>query len=786
MAAASTSFASERTRVRLAAVVVDPVAMAEGGKRRPSGHLGHFPTEYQGVAATRFRQDTHGGQPCRRCAMRSSRSTQCGFGMAALRWLVAAATAAFFCHAADLGRPTRPLNLTLTAKTATTVTLAWDPSTDDVGVVGYEVLRDGSPVGMAPANGFVATGLTPDRKYTFRVRARDAAGNGSDASNAVLATPMAGAGTVEPVRVRTQFHALVLNYDPMVVADGVRVRAATRFGYRSVDQLVAQYIRLMRLASGGQVEWSVSDRYDLDGFPAPADLGQPTFTAENYVGLRATGYDYWNNPSPRGPDYLGIINDARFEIRRKVNAGEVDAIWVFAPPGTGFWETAMAGPTAFYINGGPIITPELTRNVVFYGFGKEGHQGVGFMCENTGHMTEVLIRDRIAPDWPRNRSTRSFATLNLDNPNRLLVTRAVNEWSYFTQTEATAWDPSLVAPGNSQVGFSHFPPTALSNYDWSTVTYNLENAGGFRVYDGSWSAGNREFHAPYGAGVKALLFDGFGMSDNLGGYQPPAAFSDADVEWTARVTRGEADAHAGFLFRVSRCQAGLNRIKGCYVGINPGRGTIVLARLDDGFVPIAEASRPIGTDTTHHLRLEARGSRLKVYLDGALEPAIDATDGANVTGAFGFASYFTEAHFGELGVVAHAASRSDDWYAYPGGAGGVRDLSPLDWNGDRDVAMDGFYAWWYEHLPKNGGGHHATDLAGGGEMPMIDTWWPYIFDINRFTSTCPFPDIVFPAEDVTPPAAPDRVSGIALGASRIGISWSEATDNVGVTRYEVY
>jgi hypothetical protein len=115
-----------------------------------------------------------------------------------------------------------------------------------------------------------------------------------------------------------------------------------------------------------------------------------------------------------------------------------------------------------------------------------------------------------------------------------------------------------------------------------------------------------------------------------------------------------------------------------------------------------------------------------------------------------------------------------------------RDLSPLEWNGDRDVAMDGFYAWWWEHLPKNGGGHAAKDVETRNDTLLLNTWWPYIFDINRFTTTIPFKDIVFPPEDVTPPDPPAFVQGLALGASRIGLSWNEANDNIGVTRYAVY
>jgi hypothetical protein len=100
--------------------------------------------------------------------------------------------------------------------------------------------------------------------------------------------------------------------------------------------------------------------------------------------------------------------------------------------------------------------------------------------------------------------------------------------------------------------------------------------------------------------------------------------------------------------------------------------------------------------------------------------------------------------------------------------------------------MDGFYAWWWEHLPKNGGAHSATNLQDGTSALLLNTWWPYVFDINCFTNTLPASDIVFAPEDVMPPSTPTEATGLTLGASRIGLSWSEPFDDVGVTRYEVF
>ncbi|MWV43282.1 hypothetical protein GRF59_06520 [Paenibacillus sp. HJL G12] len=92
--------------------------------------------------------------------------------------------------AADTAPPTAPGNLAATAKTATSATLAWTASTDNVGVTGYDVYK-GTTL-AASVNGTTLTaaisGLTPSTAYTFTVKAKDAAGNVSAASNAVTVT----------------------------------------------------------------------------------------------------------------------------------------------------------------------------------------------------------------------------------------------------------------------------------------------------------------------------------------------------------------------------------------------------------------------------------------------------------------------------------------------------------------------------------------------------------------------------------------------------------------------
>jgi Raf kinase inhibitor-like YbhB/YbcL family protein len=84
--------------------------------------------------------------------------------------------------------PTAPGNLRATGSTSTSVTLAWNPSTDNVGVTGYEIFKNNETTPTSTADGSATStivgNLAPNTEYTFTVKAKDAKGNRSPASNA--------------------------------------------------------------------------------------------------------------------------------------------------------------------------------------------------------------------------------------------------------------------------------------------------------------------------------------------------------------------------------------------------------------------------------------------------------------------------------------------------------------------------------------------------------------------------------------------------------------------------
>ncbi|NHM07459.1 secretion protein [Flavobacterium sp. CYK-4] len=90
----------------------------------------------------------------------------------------------------DSTPPTAPV-LTNSLTGITSTFLSWTGATDNVGVVSYDVYRNGVFLVNRTTTTYLVTGLTAATAYTFFVRAKDAAGNVSSNSNVVNVTTQA-------------------------------------------------------------------------------------------------------------------------------------------------------------------------------------------------------------------------------------------------------------------------------------------------------------------------------------------------------------------------------------------------------------------------------------------------------------------------------------------------------------------------------------------------------------------------------------------------------------------
>ncbi|MGD8570407.1 MAG: Calx-beta domain-containing protein, partial [Gammaproteobacteria bacterium] len=79
----------------------------------------------------------------------------------------------------DNQAPTMPQNLRAVPASATDIVVVWDPSSDNIGVAGYNVYRDGELVATTPYPVYTDTGLVGGTDYCYAVEAFDGAGTPS-------------------------------------------------------------------------------------------------------------------------------------------------------------------------------------------------------------------------------------------------------------------------------------------------------------------------------------------------------------------------------------------------------------------------------------------------------------------------------------------------------------------------------------------------------------------------------------------------------------------------------
>lgn len=88
----------------------------------------------------------------------------------------------------DSSAPTAPASLTATGTAINTITLNWQPSTDNTGIRQYRIYYGSTSVVTGSTNPtYTISGLTLNTVYTFTVKAEDLAGNLSAASNSATA-----------------------------------------------------------------------------------------------------------------------------------------------------------------------------------------------------------------------------------------------------------------------------------------------------------------------------------------------------------------------------------------------------------------------------------------------------------------------------------------------------------------------------------------------------------------------------------------------------------------------
>ncbi|WP_342552695.1 carbohydrate binding domain-containing protein [Paenibacillus sp. FSL R7-0652] len=161
---------------------------------------------------------------------------------------------------ADTTPPSVPANLTVTSKASDRVALAWNPSTDNTSVTGYEVFRDGVKIGISPTPAYTDTGLKAAASYMYHVIAYDAAQNKSAASTELRVTtdeaPKSSSVTVYYKQGYTQPN---IHYRPVggiwTIPPGVPIPPSELPGYHKITVDVGTAAGLEAVFNNGSGIW---------------------------------------------------------------------------------------------------------------------------------------------------------------------------------------------------------------------------------------------------------------------------------------------------------------------------------------------------------------------------------------------------------------------------------------------------------------------------------------------------------------------------------------------------
>ncbi|MFT4628187.1 MAG: hypothetical protein ACI8PZ_006882 [Myxococcota bacterium] len=254
---------------------------------------------------------------------------------------------------------------------------------------------------------------------------------------AVLAALSASARAEAPTHAH-HVRVLVLNFDPIVPSSGGQ-RLHEFFGWNDPHTLAQQYISELSSATGGLVQQTIVRWMELDEIPLKADGYQ--YTIDEYVANWQSGGG-WHMP-----DTMKYGQElASHGARTLIDDDLIDEVWLFGAPYFGFWEAAMMGPGAFFINGGVYGSFPSSRPFAVMGFNYE--RGVAEMMHSLGHRVENSI-------------ARVFGGWQIPNPQ--------TDWDLFA---ANAGQSSGL-PG---VGNIHYPANGQSDYDYGNSTPVLSSA----------------------------------------------------------------------------------------------------------------------------------------------------------------------------------------------------------------------------------------------------------------------------------------------------------------------
>ncbi|MEC0093173.1 PQQ-dependent sugar dehydrogenase [Paenibacillus macquariensis] len=304
----------------------------------------------------------------------------------------------------DVFPPTEPTNLLANSVTSTTANISWTASLDDVGVKDYDVYKDNV---LTQANvtstTYTFSGLTPSTTYNFTVKAKDTAGNVSNASSPLTVTTTGQIDTQAPTT-------------PTALVSSSKTSSSVNLAWTASTDNVSVYA------------------YDI--YRNGTLAGSTPTTSFNVTGLTAnTSYSF----TVKARDLAGNISAASTALSVKTNttssdpytpevvASNLETPWAIAlaPDGRIFFTERNSGRIRVVVNGQLKSTPVMTLPSPFYYMPKSEGGLLGLALDPnfaTNHYMYIYHSYKTSDNKVANQVVRLKENNNVATQDKVLIT----------------------------------------------------------------------------------------------------------------------------------------------------------------------------------------------------------------------------------------------------------------------------------------------------------------------------------------------------------------------------
>jgi parallel beta-helix repeat protein len=628
--------------------------------------------------------------------------------------------------APDTQAPAVPTGLATPGASANSVSLTWNASTDNVGVAGYTVYRNGAAAGTSGTTSFTDTGLTSSTSYAYTVDAFDGGGNHSAQSTAVSATT---------------------GFQPIAYVQSA--------AYSKGGRVTSTTLTLRAKVGAGDLLTGLFSDWDAAGQVQVSDNVNGPWTRARGVTFSSGKGDvalYYLANTLASTSGLTITISASSPTYLSGAAGEYSGVAISSP----LDQVAIRSGSGTAVDSGPTAAVAASE-LVFGAMTANSNPGTitgGSSAGLTFNMRSIYTSIANADIVAGNAGTQNA---------RFTIGNSVTWYAVVAVFKPVVTSSDSTAPATPS-GLSATGATGSVALSWGASTDNI-GVTGYTVYrDGaviatvgasvlSYSDASVASSTTYGYAVDAL--------DAAGNHSAKTAVVNVTTsDWAPPSIPGNLSASATSPTQVNLTWAA-STDNVSVTGYTIYRNGIQVATV--GATILAYADTPVAPASTYSYRVDA----------------FDAS-----------------ANHSAQSQATSATTPSPPDSSAPTTPGGLVATAPgptqvnLTWNASTDdVGVSGYTVY------RNGSALatvSAATLTYSDSTVAAATGYAYTVDAfdaagnHSATSASASVTTPAPASDTKPPAAPAGLSASAPVSTQVNLAWNASTDDVGVSGYTLY